>query len=468
MEGKRITSAQSVINQIKKTGIRWIRLQFCNPFGLIHQLSVPATEITKQSFVDGFPLDGSSILGYTTIDKSDILLVPDPSTFVILPDYFDVSGVDSENYFSKSARMFVDIYKGFGDGRFSRDPRFIAQKAEKHAKKEGFDTTYWAAELEFFIFDKLQSKSPEISSREAPWTSENSEQAIHLKRGYYRDSPSDTLTNFRDEVCDTLKNFGINPIAHHHEVATAGQSEIVLSYQKLVDMADSFVTGMKTIHEVAAKRNQIASFNPKPIPKDNGSAVHINQSLWKTKNKKSINVFFDPSEKYAELSQMAHYYIGGLLDHAKALCAITNPTVQSYKRLVPGYEAPTNIAWGKMNRSVSVRIPAHHKRKPENKRIEYRPPDPTSNIYLVETSLLLAGLDGINRKIQPPPPVDVDTYKLSTREMKKLSIQKLPTSLTESINAIKSDNGFLKPIIDNDFFDMYIDKLINDSKSSIT
>ena len=457
------TSANRVINQIKKSGVKWIRLQFCNPFGLLHQLNVPATEITKQSFVDGFPLDGSSILGYTTIDKSDILLVPDPSTFVILPDYFDKNNGDSQNYSSKSARMFVDVYKGFGEGRFSRDPRFIAQKAEQFSKKSGFDKTYWAAELEFFVFDNVESTSPKIFSKEAPWITKNKEEAIQLKRGYYRDSPSDTLTNFRDEVCDTLMKFDVKPIAHHHEVATAGQSEIVLSYQGLVKMADSFVTGVKTIREVATRRNLIASFNPKPIPNDNGSAVHINQSLWKTK-KKQVNAFYDPSDKYAELSQVGHYYIGGLLEHAKALCAITNPTKQSYKRLVPGYEAPTNIAWGKMNRSVSVRIPAHHKKKPDNKRIEYRPPDPTSNIYLVETALLLAGLDGIKKKLQPPSPVDVDTYKLSDKEMKKLSIKKLPTSLTESIYAIKSDKEFLKSIFDDDFLEMYIENLIRISK----
>ena len=267
------------------------------------------------------------------------------------------------------------------------------------------------------------------------------------------------MTNFRDEVCDTLRTLGTKTIAHHHEVATAGQSEIILSYDSLVKMADSFVTGMKTIREVALKRGMISSFNPKPIPNDNGSAVHINQSLWKTKNKKDYNAFYDPSEKYAELSQTAHYYIGGLLEHARALCAITNPTIQSYKRLVPGFEAPTNIAWGKANRSVSVRIPAYHKKRPINKRIEYRPPDPSSNIYLVGTAILLAGLNGIKKKIHPPDPVDVDTYKLSEREMKKLSIKKLPTSLKEAISAINSDNEFLKPVIDEGFLEMYLDNL---------
>ena len=173
------------------------------------------------------------------------------------------------------------------------------------------------------------------------------EDVIQIKKGYYRDSPSDTLINFRDEVCDVLETFGIKIKAHHHEVATAGQSEIVLSHTSLTKMADAFVTGVKTVREIASKREMIASFNPKPIPNDNGSAVHINQSLWKTKNKKDYNVFYDPSDKYTELSQTAHYYIGGLLEHARSLCAITNPTTQSYKRLVPDYEAPTNIAWGK-------------------------------------------------------------------------------------------------------------------------
>jgi len=452
--------------------VKWVRLQFCNPFGLIHQLSVPAEEITKESFVNGFPLDGSSILGFTEIDKSDILLVPDSSTFAILPDYFDANTDDGQNYSSKSARIFANIYRGFGEGRFSRDSRYIAQKAEQYAKKNGFNKSYWAAELEFFVFNKIQlnslnskrnSKSnlPQIISKETPWISQNPEDVIHLKRGYYRDSPSDTLTNFRDEACDILKKLGTKTLAHHHEVATAGQSEIVLSYQSLIKMADSFVTGVKTIREVASKRGMVASFNPKPMPNDNGSAVHINQSLWKTKNKKDYNTFYDPSDKYAELSQTAYYYIGGLLDHAKALCVITNPSPQSYKRLVPGFEAPTNIAWGKMNRSVSVRIPAHHKKRPENKRIEYRPPDPTSNIYLVESAILLAGLDGIKKKIQPPDPVDVNTYKLSASKMKSLNIKKLPTSLKEAIDAFKSDKEFLQPVIDNDFMEMYIQYLKN-------
>ena len=421
----------------------------------------------------GFPLDGSSILGCTPINQSDMILIPDPATFDILPDYFDKyhGNENSKNqYSSRAGRMLADIRVGITGKPYSRDSRFVAHKAEKFLKKNGFLTSYWSAEIEFFIFDKLSADTntkssknktilSSIESTEAPWGTKNLENAIALKRGYYISSPSDTLIDFRDEVSDTVREFGINVIAHHHEVATAGQSEIVLAHEGLLQMADSVVTVMKTIKEVAARRGRIASFNPKPIPNDNGSALHINQSLWKSKNNKKINAFYDPNEKYAELSQIAFYYIGGLLEHAKALCAITNPTLNSYKRLVPGYEAPTNVAWGKMNRSVSVRIPAHHKKTPSTKRIEYRPPDPTSNIYLDETAILLAGLDGIKKKIQPPDPVDVDTYKLSEKEKRKYKIKSLPTSLKESLDAFKSDNEFLKPVFDSDFLEMYSETL---------
>jgi|TARA_B100000029_G_scaffold464382_1_gene498311 glutamine synthetase len=460
-----------VLEKIKKSHVKWIRLQFCNPFGLLHQLSVPSQEITEESFVKGFPLDGSSILGCTPINESDVLLIPDPDTFIIVPDYFDRHHYNEHSknqYVSKSARMLVDLQVGFSNKRFSRDSRYIAQKAEKFLQKKGFSTSRWSSEIEFFIFDKLTSSKlskknktvpSSIESIEAPWGTQNLENAISLKRGYYISSPSDTLVDFRDEVADTLKEFGINVIAHHHEVATAGQSEIVLSPNSLLQMADTTITVIKTIKEVAGKRGRIASFNPKPIPNDNGSALHINQSLWLTKNGKKVNAFYDPNEKYAELSQTAYYYIGGLLEHAEALCAVTNPTLDSYRRLVPGYEAPTNIAWGRMNRSVSVRIPAHHRKTPSTKRIEYRPPDPTSNIYLDETAILLAGLDGIQKKTQPPEPVDKDTYKFSDSEKRKHSIRSLPTSLSDALDAFNSDNEFLRSIFDDNFLEAYYETI---------
>ena len=459
-----------LFQHIKKHKIKWIRLQFCDPFGLMHHLSIPAEEVTEDSMTHGFPLDGSSIAGFSNIEASDLILVPEPSTLALLPDFFDIDREELYAYDSTAARMFASVYGGFGKGPIIQDSRRVAQKTDEFAKKAGFDKTYWATELEFFVFDKIKTgkDTNTIVSKEASWISDNPDK-IDFKRGYYRDSPFDTLINFRDEVCDILhENFGIGIFAHHHEVATAGQCEIVLKHSELVRMADSFVTGVKTIRSVASRRNKIASFDPKPIPKDNGSAVHINQSIWKKSKGNLSNAFYDEFDKYAELSQTAHYYIGGLLEHAKALCAITNPTEQSYKRLVPGYEAPTNIAWGKMNRTVSVRIPAHNKKRPESKRIEYRPPDPTSNIYLAESGLLLAGLDGIKKKIQPPDPVDLNTYKLSDRQLKKYSIKKLPTSLKESIDAFESDNDFLKPVFERDFLEMYVDNMKSRSEHYLT
>ena len=370
--------------------------------------------------------------------------------------------------------MFVNVYNGFGEGRFSRDSRFIAQKANEYAQKNGFARSYWSAEIEFFVFDKMdgnnvgpnETKNAEnIISTEAPWSAQNPENIIPIKGGYFGASPADKLTDFRDEVADTLEEtFGISVIAHHHEVATAGQVEIILGYNELLNTADNVVTTMKTVREVASKRSLIASFNPKPIPNDNGSAMHINQSLWKSKNKKGelFNAFYDPVDEYAELSQTAQYYVGGILEHAQALCSITNPTTNSYNRLIPGYEAPINIAWGKMNRSACVRIPTHHKQMSKRKRVEYRVPDPTANIYLAEAAILLAGLDGINRKIQPPDPVDVDIYKLSEREKNRMGIKKLPTSLTDAISSLKSDNDFLNPAFDEKFIEMYCETLENE------
>jgi glutamine synthetase len=227
-------------------------------------------------------------------------------------------------------------------------------------------------------------------------------------------------------------------------------------YDELTHMADNVVTYKKTVKEVAAKRHMVANFMPKPIALDNGSGMHVSQSLWTIrKHGNDMNVFFDISDEYAELSQTAHYYIGGLIEHARSLCAITNPTTNSYRRLVPGYEAPINVAWSKMNRSASIRIPAHFKNMERQKRIEYRTPDPSSNIYLVEAALLLAGLDGINKKISPPDHIDRDIYKLTEQQKREGGVKKLPTSLLDAIESLESDNEFLKPVFTNDFLETY-------------
>jgi glutamine synthetase len=466
---------ENVIKKLDKLQIKWVRLNFCDPFGFLQQITVNSNEITENAFTNGIPrLDGSSIKGLKEIYESDMLLKPDPSTFSILPNYFDKNhhrSKDSTVYKSgTSARMFVDIYEGYSGTRCSRDSRYVAQKAEEAAQTKGFEKSYWGPELEFFVFDKINlipnpistlncsgGSGYSIESAEAPWNSDNGNgYPISFKGGYFPAPPADTLTDFRDEVSETLQEFfGINVEAHHHEVATAGQCEIQMMYDRLISTADNVITYKKTVKETAARCGMISTFMPKPIAQDNGSGMHVSQSLWQRKNGKDLNAFYDIDDEYAELSQTALYYIGGLMEHARALCSITNPTTNSYRRLVPGYEAPINIAWSKMNRSASIRIPAHFKNMEKGKRIEYRTPDPSSNIYLVEAALLLAGLDGINKKIQPPKPVDKDIYKLSEQQKKAYGIKKLPTSLQDALEALESDKEFLKPAFSDDFLDMY-------------
>ncbi|MBV9178377.1 MAG: type I glutamate--ammonia ligase [Nitrososphaeraceae archaeon] len=481
MQAEKILNSivENVIERLHKLQIKWVRLNFCDPFGFLQQITVNSNQITQSAFTDGIPrLDGSSIKGFKEIYESDMLLKPDPSTFAILPEYFDKNHHHRKNnnnsntiYRSgNSARMFVDIYEGFSGTRCSRDSRYIAQKAEEFAQNKGFHKSYWGPELEFFVFDKINLLPSPIStincsggsgysieSAEAPWNSDNGNgYTIPFKGGYFPAPPADTLTDFRDEVSETLQEFfGINVEAHHHEVATAGQCEIQIMYDRLVCTADSVITYKKTVKETAAEHGMVSTFMPKPIAGDNGSGMHISQSLWQKNNGKEINAFYDANDEYAELSQTALYYIGGIMEHSRALCSITNPTTNSYRRLVPGYEAPINIAWSKMNRSASIRIPAHFKNMQKGKRIEYRTPDPSSNIYLVEAALLLAGLDGINKKIQAPDPVDKDIYKLSEEQKKVHGIKKLPTSLQDALEELESDKEFLKPAFSNEFLDMY-------------
>jgi glutamine synthetase len=474
---KNSTTVENVIEELNELQIKWVRLNFCDPFGFLQQITVNSNEITENAFTTGVPrLDGSSIKGFKEIYESDMLLKPDPSTFAILPNYFDKnhhhhSKEDSTIYRSgTSARMFVNIYEGYSGTRCSRDSRYIAQKAEGVAQNKGFEKSYWGPELEFFVFDKINlipnpistincsgGSGYSIESAEAPWNPNNGNgYTISFKGGYFPAPPADTLTDFRDEVSETLQEFfGINVEAHHHEVATAGQCEIQMMYDRLISTADNVITYKKTVKETAAKRGMISTFMPKPVAQDNGSGMHVSQSLWQRKNGKELNAFYDVDDEYAELSQTALYYIGGLMEHARALCSITNPTTNSYRRLVPGYEAPINIAWSKMNRSASIRIPAHFRNMEKGKRIEYRTPDPSSNIYLVEAALLSAGLDGINKKIYAPGPVDKDIYRLSEQQKKAFGIKKLPTSLQDALEALESDKGFLKPAFSDEFLDMY-------------
>jgi len=288
--------------------------------------------------------------------------------------------------------------------------------------------------------------------RVIPFFDINISTAINIKEGYYPSQPKDTLESFRKDVCDDLYNyFGIKVEAEHHEVATSGQCEINLVYDEMIGMADS-VIAVKNIVKVKAKRkNKVATFMPKPIFGDNASAMHTHQSLWNNQD----NVMFDPNDEVAQMSQIGRYYIGGILEHASALCAITNPTTNSYKRLVPGFEAPVNVCWGMGNRSAAIRVPMYYRNQEKSKRIEYRVPDPTANIYLLEAALLLAGLDGIKHKIDPGDPIEANIYKLTTEKKKEYNIGALPVSLKDALDALTSDSGFLEEIFTKDFLDKY-------------
>ncbi|HYW83924.1 MAG TPA: glutamine synthetase beta-grasp domain-containing protein, partial [Spirochaetia bacterium] len=345
------------MTEIKEKNVKYVDLQFMDVPGRIQHVSIPLNMLEEDIFDVGVAkLDGSSIKGFAEIYESDMLLVPDPSTYALIP-------WGDERY--PTGRLICDIQWGFGKGRFSRDPRYIAQKAEDKMRAAGFTDSYWGPELEFFVFDSAtwQVNNPfdvgfKITSVESAVESRGTNFPIRWKEGYYPAPPQDTLQDYRSEVAYLLdENFGVVNDAHHHEVATAGQCEIDMYRDSLVPMADSCLSYRFVIKNIAAKRGLIASIMPKPIFGDNASGMHVSSSLWKG----SKNAFYDSSDSYAELSQIGRYYVGGLLSHSRALTAITNPTTNSYRRLVPGYEAPIYVAWSKANRSANVRIPVYHK-----------------------------------------------------------------------------------------------------------
>jgi glutamine synthetase len=388
-------------------------------------------------------------------------LTPDPMTYATLP--WSPSSI-------KTARLICDVSWGFGRGRFERDPRFIAQRAEQEVINQGFDNVFLGPEIEFFVFDKVSwdvanpyaGQSYHIESREAAWnpgtSSLNFAAPIRFKEGYFPASPQDSLQDFRSECVKVLgENFGIISDAHHHEVATAGQCEIDMRYDTLTNMADSALTYKYVVKNVAAQHGMVATMMPKPIFLDNASGMHVHMSLWKD----GMNQMYDGNDEYAELSQLGRYFGGGLLEHARALAAITNPTTNSYRRLVPGFEAPVYIAWSIRNRSANLRIPVYMKgvKHSAKKRIEYRTPDTSANPYLCFAALVSAGLDGIKKTIDIGAPVDEDIYKLTPERRRSLGIKELPGSLREAVDCLQSDREFLKPI----FADQMIDAVIENA-----
>ena len=447
-------SADEVFAKIKHDQIKFIDLQFSSLTGKFHHTTISADTFTHDQMEDGLPkLDGSSIIGFTSIDDSDLVLKPDPSSYASIPWMVE----------HKTARLLCDVYWGFGRGRLERDPRGIAQKAEEYLKTQGFDYSAWGPEVEFFVFDKIhwdvltpyKGQSYSIESKEAPWSQDGTGYPMGLQEGYYPSTPSDTLAPFRNECVDVLnEHFGILCDNHHHEVATAGQCEIDIRYDYLTNAADATQTYKYVIRNIAQKFGKVATMMPKPISMDAGSGMHTNVSLWKNNN----NLFFDKDEK-DELSQTGRYFCGGILNHARALVAISNPTTNSYHRLVPGYEAPAYIAWSGSNRSAIIRVPQHFKGEKYSylKRLEFRAPDPASNPYLVFSAVLAAGLDGLKKKTDPGEQVREDIFKMTKTERKERGINFLPANLGEALDSLESDRKFLNPIFTNDVIDKIIE-----------
>lgn len=452
---------QTIIQKIQAEKISFVDFWFVDIFGELHRMGMPSYALTDADFENGLEkLDASSIIGFKSVNKSDMVLKPDPTTFRILPPDYDEGR-------RKNARMFCDLYENDNTDlvRFNRDSRGIVSKAKDELIKFGFTHSMWGPEIEFFVFDAINLyPSPHaaihsyggsgysIESKESPWGKGNISTAIDLREGYYPSQPKDTLDSFRKDISDDLYNyFGIKVEAEHHEVATSGQSEINLRYGEMTEIADAVIS-IKNLVKVKAKRcNKVATFMSKPIFGDNASAMHTHQSLWKDQE----NIMYDPDDDIAQLSQKGRYYIGGLLEHAPALCAITNPTTNSYKRLIPNFEAPVNVCWGIGNRSAAIRVPMYLRNQKNSKRIEYRIPDPTSNIYLVEAALLLAGLDGIKKKIDPGDPIEDNVYLMTPEQKRENKIGSLPSNLKEALDSLKTDNHFLVDVFTNDFLETY-------------
>ena len=447
-------SPDEVFSKIKHDQIKFIDLQFSSLTGRFHHTTISANTFTTDQMLDGLPkLDGSSIVGFTSINDSDLILLPDPNSYALIPWMTD----------NKTARLLCDVYWGMGRGRLERDPRGIAQKAEQYLKTQGFESSSWGPEVEFFVFDKVhwdvltpyKGQSYSIESVEAPWSQEGTGYPMGLQEGYYPSTPSDTLTPFRNECVDVLnEHFGILCDNHHHEVATAGQCEIDIRHDFLTNAADATQTYKFVVRNIAKKIGKVATMMPKPISMDSGSGMHTNVSLWE-KNK---NLFWDANDK-DELSQIGRYFCGGIINHAKALTAIANPTTNSFHRLVPGYEAPAYIAWSGSNRSAIVRVPQHFKGEKYSflKRLEFRAPDPSANPYLVFSSVLAAGLDGLKKKTEPGDQIHEDIFKMTRSERKKKNIDTLPSNLGDALDELESDRKFLIPIFTNDVLDKIIE-----------
>ena len=438
---------------IKEEKVKFLDFRSIDLPGQWQHISFPASEYSDKMFTEGIGFDGSSIRGFQSIDKSDMLLMPDISTAFIDP------------FFEQKTLVFTcDIYEPETLEPYERDPRYIGRKAEKYLKSTGIaDKAYFGPEPEFYIFDSVafdtrqQNSFYNIEADDAFWATGNMDDyknnlshKVPYKGGYFPVPPIDAHQDLRSEMVKYLKSVGLDIEMHHHEVGTAGQAEIGLRYNTLINQGDSILKHKYVIKNVARINDKTATFMPKPLTGDNGSGMHTHCSLW-TKDK---NIFYD-SKGYAGLSQTALYYIGGLLKHAPSVLAFAAPSTNSYRRLVPGFEAPVSLVYSKRNRSAAIRIPIYQK-SPSAKRVEFRCPDPSANPYLAFTAILMAGLDGIENKIDPPPALEKDLYALSSQERSKIS--SVPVSLEESLFCLEQDNEYLTKggVLSKEFIEHWI------------
>ena len=416
--------------------VKIVDMRFTDLPGTWQHFSLPAHALTEDMFDEGMGFDGSSIRGFQEIHQSDMILIPDPDTAILDPA-LDIP----------TLTMICDVYDPVTRQPYTRDPRYVARKAEAYLKQTGLaDVSYWGPEAEFFVFNDVRYGGStntafyHIDSQEGWWNSgedlgPNLGGQIPPKRGYFPVPPTDTLQDLRSEMVLALEEAGVPVEVHHHEAATAGQSEIDLHYDTLVVSADNLMIYKYIVKNVARQHNMTATFMPKPLFEDNGSGMHVHTSLWKGEK----NIFFDEAG-YAQLSDTARYYIGGLLGHSSALLALTAPTTNSYRRLVPGFEAPVNLAYSQRNRSAICRIPVYSK-SPGAKRIEFRAPDPSCNPYFAFAALLMAGLDGIQNRTDPGSPMDKDLYDLPPEEARL--VKQVPDSLAKVLDALEADHEFL-------------------------
>jgi glutamine synthetase len=430
------TTVADVMTLAREAGVLIVDLRFVDMPGQAQHFSIPVKELGENLFIDGIGFDGSSIRGFQHIHESDMLLMPDPTTAYVDPTLGITTMV-----------LMCDVVEPGSREPYSRDPRYVARKAERYLAESGIATTsYWGPELEFYIFDSLRFDQAshramyEIDSVEGIWNAgangtANLGHRPRPKEGYFPVPPLDKHQDLRSEMVLRMQAAGIEVEVQHHEVGGPGQSEIDIRYGTLVQTADKVLTYKYIVKQTAAQAGKVATFMPKPLFADNGSGMHTHQSLWTD----GANLFYDPAG-YALLSDTARWYIGGLLAHAKAILAIAAPTTNSYRRLVPGFEAPINLVYSQRNRSACIRIPTYFT-TPGTRRIEFRSPDPTCNPYLSFSAQLMAGLDGIIYRIEPPPPVDRDIYEMPAEE--KVGIAGTPGSLEEALDALEADQAFL-------------------------